>query len=386
MSRISSKVLKNISKLSDEQILTYMDNLTEEIENRDTVLDATQEGYLLADSSMRVVYLNETACTILPVINSQSIRKPVYVNTLIKDKSICAFIKHCIQTRDVTAKYEYRDRSPLYGERDISINVISFTKNGSAIFEIRDITYILKFKREYTRNEGLAAMTTMAAGVAHEIKNPLASMSIYVQLLARKLDKNGSITKEEAQKTIEVLNEEIERLNKMAVDFLYAVKPVNATFSMENVNKCILSSLDLARAELEENGIITETDLAVSLPNVKMDPALIQQCLLNLIRNSMQARKEGQKELKINIRSYMDSNTVCMAVEDNGCGMSEDQMLKIFEPYYTTKASGTGLGLTNIYKIVKEHGGEVTVNSKLNEGTVFTISLPVPDSERYRLG
>lgn len=385
MSKISEKVSKNISKLSDDQILSYMKYLTDEIDKRNSVLDSVKEGYMAIDSSCRVLYVNESAKNLLPVNSDSTNRKIVTTDTLITDKSICSYIRKTISRKDMKSIYEFKDKSPLYGERDISISTLTFTGEGSCIFEIQDITFIKKIQREFSRNESLAAMTTMAAGVAHEIKNPLASMSIYVQLLAKKLDKNGSITKEEASKTISVLNEEIEKLNRMSVDFLYAVKPVNAEFTIDNVNNCIQSTIKLAEAELDQNGISIQTDLAVSLPNVKLDSSLIQQCILNLIRNSMQAKKEGQEDLFVKIRSFLDGNHVCISVEDNGCGMTEDQMLKIFEPYYTTKASGTGLGLTNIYKIVKEHGGEITVNSTVNVGTVFTISLPVPSSERYRL-
>ncbi len=385
MSRISEKVTKNISKLSDDQILSYMKYLTDEIEKRDSVLEFIKEGYIEIDSSCKVLYMNEAAKSLLPVNSDAVNRKIVTTESLITDKSICSFFKKSISKKDLKSVYEFRDKSPLYGERDISISALKITQSGSYIFEIQDITFIKKIRREFSRNESLAAMTTMAAGVAHEIKNPLASMSIYVQLLAKKLDKNKSITKADAEKTINVLNEEIEKLNKMAVDFLYAVKPVNAEFTIENVNNPIQETIKLVEAELEQNGISIKTDLAVSLPNVKLDASLIQQCILNLIKNSMQAKKEAQTDLYIKVRSFLDGNSVCISVEDNGCGMTENQMVKIFEPYYTTKASGTGLGLTNIYKIIKEHGGDITVNSTVNVGTVFTISLPVPSSERYRL-
>lgn len=385
MSNARERVFRNISKLSDDQVLSYMRFLNDEIDKRDYVLDTVKEGYLVVDPSCKVLYINENGKNLLPVNSDVLKRKIVLTNALIAEKGICAFIYKCLIYKDLKSVYEFKDDNPVYGERDISICALAFNKDGSCIFEIQDVTFIKKIRREFTRNESLAAMTTMAAGVAHEIKNPLASMSIYVQLLARKLDKNGSITKEEAEKTISVLNEEIEKLNKMAVDFLYAVKPVNAEFTIDNVNSCINSTVKLAAAELEQNSITIKTDLAVSLPNVKLDVSLIQQCILNLIRNSMQAKKPGQKDLTIKIRSFLDANNVCIAVEDNGCGMTEDQMVKIFEPYYTTKASGTGLGLTNIYKIVKEHGGEITVKSTAGVETVFTISLPVPSSERYRL-
>ena len=114
---------------------------------------------------------------------------------------------------------------------------------------------------------------------------------------------------------------------------------------------------------------------------------MIEQCLLNLIRNSIQAFNNTKRESKnIIIRAHTDGNYIKIEVNDNGIGMTEEQQKHIFEPYYTTKDTGTGLGLTTILKIMKEHNGEITVNSTYNEGSTFILKLPVPSSERFRIG
>ncbi len=126
-------------------------------------------------------------------------------------------------------------------------------------------------------------------------------------------------------------------------------------------------------------------NLATSLPKVFADCSLMQQSILNLVKNAMQAMPQDRKNPSIVISTFIESDMVKISVQDNGCGMTEDQMSKIFEPYYTTKSSGTGLGLTVLFKIMKQHGGDVTVHSTQGEGSEFILQIPVPQNERFRI-
>ncbi|MBP5552440.1 MAG: ATP-binding protein, partial [Spirochaetales bacterium] len=115
------------------------------------------------------------------------------------------------------------------------------------------------------------------------------------------------------------------------------------------------------------------------------DSSLMEQSILNLVKNAMQAMPEDRDNPSIVISTFIESDMVKVSVQDNGCGMTEDQMSKIFEPYYTTKSSGTGLGLTVLFKIMKQHGGDVTVHSTQGEGSEFILQIPVPQNERFRI-
>ncbi|MBQ9809888.1 MAG: ATP-binding protein, partial [Spirochaetales bacterium] len=211
------------------------------------------------------------------------------------------------------------------------------------------------------------------------------SISIYLQLMDKMMEKNGSMTREEAHKYLDVVAEEVERINKIAVDFLFAVKPMKVNLAACNVNDVVQKTLEVVSAELQEKGIKLSTHLATSLPKVFADSSLLEQSILNLVKNAMQAMPSDRKDPAITISSYMENDMVKLSVQDNGCGMTEDQMSKIFEPYYTTKSSGTGLGLTVLFKIMKQHGGDVVVHSTYGEGSEFILQIPVPQNERFRL-
>lgn len=383
MSNFVDKATSKISKLSQEQISRIINTQNEDLTIRNLVLDSISDGLLLIDFDQKITYSNKYAMLFLPINSKYDKLVGRKVKDVISDEEIVSFIQDCITKKVNDAEFMYHHSSSMFGEMDLRI--LSKTTANQILFSIHDFTFINKVKDQFRKNESLAAMTTMAAQVAHEIKNPLASMSIYVQLLEKKLNSKGSVTKEEAEGTIKVLSEEIERLNQIAVDFLFAVKPMKVKLEMLNINDIIKSTMTLVDPEANSVNVKIEVSLATTMPKLRIDSSLIEQSLLNLIRNSIQAIGQDAKDGKIEIRSYVDGDCVKVEVTDNGCGMSDEQMSKIFEPYYTTKASGTGLGLTTIFKIMKELGGEISVNSELGKGSTFTIILPIPSSERFKL-
>lgn len=169
------------------------------------------------------------------------------------------------------------------------------------------------------------------------------------------------------------------------MDFLFAVKPMKVSFEKCSFNEIVNKVVRIAEAELKDAGISLDLNLSTSMPNVLMDVGLMQQALLNLIKNGLQAMEDTGREKKIIISTYLEGANAILSVKDSGCGMTDKQMEKIFEPYYTTKSNGTGLGLTVLFKIIKEHGGDIHVLSVKDEGSEFIISLPIPQEELFRI-
>ena len=225
-------------------------------------------------------------------------------------------------------------------------------------------------------------MTTMAAGIAHEIKNPLAAMKIHVQLLQRILSKKGVIDKESADRFLGVMEEEIDHLNSIAVDFLYAVKPMNTELRLSSINDSLQDLVSFMEPEAKDKNIKLDVKLTEFLPRIELDPRYIRQALLNLVQNSFAAMPNGGI---LKLSSYLNGDFVTVSVEDPGTGIDEDKLSKIFEPYFTTKATGTGLGLTTVYKVMKEHNGDIHVRSEVGKGTCFILEFPVPASQRIAL-
>jgi signal transduction histidine kinase len=234
--------------------------------------------------------------------------------------------------------------------------------------------------------ESLAALTNLSAGVAHEIKNPLTSIDIHIQLLNReiqKFDQDDSETTQNVRNFLTIVKEEIDRLNSIVQDFLFAVRPMSLNFSTENINDIITEMIDFLKYELVEAEIDIKLDLAKNMPGVVVDPKYLKQALLNLIKNSVEATESGG-EIRVKTEVVGDGD-VAVYIIDNGEGIPEKIMDKIFEPYFTTRRSGTGLGLVIVYKIIKELGGVLTINSKVDEGTEVRVKLPVLERSKKLL-
>ena len=384
MNSFVSKASSKISKLSDEQILGIIDTQTSELKSRNLVLDNAFIGYVLVDKEGTIVYINKAATSLVPVYKKRKYNNCA-IEKVFMEKDIVQFMRKCIKENklDCTATFDFDN--PSMERKVISFHARKIDDFDGLFFIISDVTFFYKFKDEFRKNESLASMTTMAAGVAHEIKNPLASILLYVQIMEKLIERDGCLTKEEAEKNLSVVKEEVQRLNSIAVDFLFAVKPMKVSFEKYSLNDLVNKVLKLATTELEQSGIQLNLNLASSMPNVMMDIGLMQQVLLNLIKNAIQAMNNCQDGKIITVDTYLDGTNAVLAVSDTGCGMTEKQMEKIFEPYFTTKSEGNGLGLTIVFKIIKEHGGDIHVRSTLGEGSQFTITLPIPQEERFRI-
>jgi signal transduction histidine kinase len=233
------------------------------------------------------------------------------------------------------------------------------------------------------RAESLASLTTLAAGVAHEIKNPLGSIGIHTQLIQKIVDSLDEETAASIGNYLTVIDEEIDRLNKIVVDFLFAVRPMNTNLEDGDLNAVALDVLGFVQFELEQSGIELVKDLDPELPGIRLDAKYIKQAMMNLIKNAISAMPDGGM---LRVSTQRRGDQVLLRISDTGTGMSEEVREKIFEPYFTTKDFGSGIGLTLVYKVVKEHMGEITVISKEGHGTTFTITLPVPQRRKHLLG
>jgi signal transduction histidine kinase len=320
-----------------------------------------------------LVQHNKAAARILPFEFHDVQERPVWA--CVRESEIAAFIQQTIENEDSATAREFGVEE-FSGTRFLSISVMPLVRSKSVrgtIITIEDVTWKKNEELRNRRLESLASLTNLAATVAHEIKNPLGSISIYVQLLRKSLARIPDGTPEELVQYLDIIDEEIERLNRIVVDFLFAVRPLKFEFTSLDLNLIIQSLAAFMSEELSHASVTLILDLAQSLPHIQGDDRFLRQMLINLIQNSLAAMPTGGT---ISIATSQTDDVITLTVSDTGTGIPADVIDRIFEPYFTTKADGTGLGLAMAYKVVKEHGGDIYVQSEVGKGTCFRITLP----------
>lgn len=263
--------------------------------------------------------------------------------------------------------------SPIFSWFLYSFVFISFGILGG-VFSLEILKTRIKIKELQTQakqNEKLAAIGQLAAGIAHEIRNPLASMSASLQLL--KDVENANVNVQENKKLMSITLKEIDRLNGLVTEFLEYVKPSQIKFEKVDLSQILL---EIAEAPLPEKKVpITIINKIQTNIFCIASPEKIKQIVLNLVINAAQAMiKEGT--IEIGCLEDDDKNFVKFYVADTGIGMSDKTLSHIFEPFFTTKDKGTGLGLATVYKVVEAMHGKILVTSELNVGTRFEVLIP----------
>ena len=372
--KLLRKIIGSNIEISQEHLRKLCDSALGEYDLLKEVLDRQDEGHIvLSKEDHEVLLITRNLTKLIPVSTSGK-----SFSDSIKDPDLKKYFKSVL---DGNESMNERDFSFGEGEiKTIRISFLPFMLNDVEYIDIRfnDITDALKKEMKLRNTEALASMTTMAAGVAHEIKNPLAAMQIYTSLLRKAIASGKGI--EKANEFIDIIEQETERLNEIAVDFLFAVKPMQVDLKLDSLNEIIMELGDFVAVEAVTKNIKMTFHLDKFIPSLMLDRKLLRRAFLNVINNSSYAMKTGGELI---IEDKCDGDYVKLSIIDNGTGMSEETKKRIFEPYYTTKAeSGTGLGLTAVLKIVNAHSAEITLDSQLGVGTCFTFKFPIPKSQR----
>ncbi len=373
------RALEKLPKLDTEQIEHLFHDLGEENERLAVVLDSMNDGVCVTDETHRLMLVNKAAERLIPFIPGKIIGDRS-VWHVIGDADISAFVQHTLENDESVSDREFTlDQSGK--TRILSCSIIPLVQAGHIrgnILQLVDISEKRGREARLRRAESLASLTTLAAGVAHEIKNPLGSIGIHAQLLRKMIARAEVENRETVINYLGVIEEEIERLNKIVVDFLFAVRPMDTDLQEHDLNGLVSDMLSFVRYELAQGNIELVKELDEELPRLQLDPKYFKQALLNIIKNAISAMPKGGM-LRVNTEQRGDQ--AMLFISDNGIGMSDDVRDKIFEPYFTTKDFGSGIGLTLVYKVIKEHMGDISVTSKEGHGTTFTISLPIPQKE-----
>jgi len=370
------RALKKLDRLNTEQRKELIISAVEEINLLGNVLDSIDMGILVCDNKDNLVLANKCALRMIPMNYIEGIK----LKEAILDEQFFETFEEIIANSEKIIDKEIEIDQQEY-RRLYSINVVPLVHNkkitGTLIY-IEDITEKRRGEARLRRAENLASLTTLAAGVAHEIKNPLGSISIHLQLLQKALAKKSDSTGKKTDKYFSVIKEEIDRLNRIVIDFLFAVRPMNLELREGDINELILQIMEFVKFEMEQSRIVCMLELDEKLPKILFDERYMKQALLNLIKNAQAAMPTGGV---FTVATKFVDNEIRISLCDTGIGISKENLAKIFEPYFTTRETGTGLGLTQVYKIIREHQGEITVDSSPGTGAEFRITLPVPQKD-----
>lgn len=262
---------------------------------------------------------------------------------------------------------------------------------GDIIIVKRDVTLEKEYQEKYYHAEKMATIGLLAAGVAHEINNPLTAISGFAQGLQRRLPDleqhlKGSSLMEDYVEYLDIIHKECRRCRDIVQSLLTFSPRKTPDFSRIDLNPLVKNVLRLLHHRMKHfPPDMIKLELDPKLPTIKGSPAELEQVILNLILNSLDAVDEKQGEIILRTY-YKDKGRIILEVMDNGRGIDADNMQKLFEPFFTTKpvGQGIGIGLSTCYHIIQAHGGEIAVDSAPGKGAVFTVTLPLAQGRRKK--
>src|SRR5438094_3174609 len=400
------KLIERLGRIGPEEVQNYFLRLAQEKGFLETVFNAIQEGIIVTDSKGRITYLNNAACGLFGLEAGDVIGKRLDERirgldweSLTKSRGP---VSHDMEIFYPQSRFINFYIVPLVIESRASVGgigefaVASAEADDSArtrptipataqqvghVMILRDITQSRRTAQQTIESERLNALTLLAAGVAHEIGNPLNSLHIHLQLMERSVQKLHDGAKTELEHSIEVARSEVNRLDSIVTQFLKAIRPSRPQLRPENVNTIVEEAVRFFAPELQDREIVVEQELRSDLPLLQLDRDQMKQAFYNVIKNSVEAM---HRHGTLRIRTDLADTHVIVRFVDTGGGMSAENLSRVFEPYFTTKPSGSGLGLLIVRRIVREHGGELSIESSQGRGFTLTIRLPFID-KRIRM-
>jgi two-component system, sporulation sensor kinase E len=373
------KLLTRLDRVGQADLQAYLERLSKEKGFFETIFNTLQEGIVVVDSRGRIRYLNHAITTLLGLDPEKALGSSMAQHLKELDwPSLLA--EGRVVNRELEVFYPQQRYLNFYlvPLEDDETELLGY----AIIFH--DQTARREQAREVLESERLNAVTLLAAGVAHELGNPLNSLNIHLQLLERDLKRRSAEPEDqELLDSVRVARSEVARLDTIISQFLGAVRPAHATRSMVSINDVLRESLSFLEPEIKDRDVIVQEELAEGLPLIPANPDQLKQAFYNLIKNAVQALSHGGI---LRVATSRSDTQLEISFEDNGTGIPIEDMAHITEPYFTRKKSGTGLGLFIVQRILHEHGGHLELLSQPGRGTTARIVLPLAERRVRLLG
>jgi two-component system, sporulation sensor kinase E len=367
------RMLERVETLDAPTLAGLAQRLARERGLFERVFNVLQEGLLVIDSDGEIAYANSAAHRLFGLKPDDATAPTLW--------RIVPGLRAALAPAIESANPVTRELALSYPEpRTVRLHLVPFEPEIGRLRRfaiiLNDITRDKLDTDQRIESERVASIVLLAAGVAHELGNPLNSLTIHLQVVERRLKKLRGLDKKDAAAlfdSIRVCRDEVARLDGIISNFLGAIRPSPPDLADTRLDEVLTEVLGFQQRELADRGITIEVVGADTLPLVLADRNQLKQVFFNLIKNAAEAMAPGGQ---LHIRAGSDDEHVTLAFADNGSGIKPEDMARLFEPYHTTKPTGHGLGMMVVQRIMRSHGGLIGVESKAGQGTVVTLQFP----------
>ncbi|MEO7599980.1 MAG: ATP-binding protein [Opitutus sp.] len=375
------RVLGRIDTLDSVSLANLVQRLARERGLFEDIFNTLQEGILVISSDGRIEYANRAAQRLIGLsdddLSGQSLWRLV--------PGLRPSLEPALESEgDGSLPVVAREFELTYPEpRTVRLYMVPFRGQGRGAPRrfaviLTDITRDKQTTEARIEDERTSSVLLLAAGVAHELGNPLNSLTIHLQLIERRLKKLKAKDKDAGAvaDSIAVCQEEVRRLDGIITNFLEAIRPRPPDLVETNLAEMLAEVLRFQQNELADRGINVEAETAQDLPVVMADRNQLKQVFFNIMKNAVEAMQPGGQ---LRIRSRVDDDNVYLLFGDSGSGIKQEDLVRLFQPYHTTKVGGHGLGLMIVQRIMRDHGGQIGIESKEDIGTLVTLQFPRRD-------